>query len=94
MAQHPLQPLVRDEHGVVRFKQNAIIDWLFRTGQLDLNRIAIEVQQQGWQEEAQQLVQLLGYSLSGYGDLSYVTDEAYERAAAQGVDPGRDLLEF
>lgn len=25
--------------------------------------------------------QLIGYSLSGFGDLSYVSDEAFERAA-------------
>lgn len=28
-----------------------------------------------------QLAQLLGYSVSGYGDLPYVSDESYDKAA-------------
>jgi len=76
--EHPMQPLYKDEHGVVRFKSNLIIDYLFRAGILDLNRIGI---MSFPQEDQEQLAQLLGYSVSGFGDLSYVRDETYEKAA-------------
>ena len=36
-------------------------------------------------DERSQFAQLIGYSLSGYGDLSYVTDEQWIRASAQPV---------
>jgi len=50
---------------------------LFESGKIDLNQIAC----MNWSnEERQQLAQLLGYSLSGYGELSYVDDIAYEMA--------------
>lgn len=32
------------------------------------------------QEDREQFAQLIGYSLSGYGDLSYVSDESYDAA--------------
>ena len=31
-------------------------------------------------EDRQQFAQLIGYSLSGYGELNYVTDRAWEKA--------------
>ncbi len=34
-------------------------------------------------EDREQFAQLTGYSLSGFGDLDYVSDETYERAANQ-----------
>jgi hypothetical protein len=76
---HPIQPLVTDAQGVLRFKQNAIIGYLFESGLLNLNQIAL---MDFSQEDRQQVAQLLGYSLSGYGGLSYVDDEAYEAAEA------------
>ena len=72
-----MQPLIRDEHGVIRFKANRIIARLFDVDVLDLNRIMT------WDvpdEDRMQLAQLLGYSVGGYGELSYVTDESYEAA--------------
>lgn len=72
---HPMQPLVEDEHGVIRFKKNAIVsDMLDRDaangGQ---NKIAYEViTGKHTHEDYSQLMQLIGYSVSGYGDLSIV----------------------
>lgn len=77
--EHPMQPAGLDEHGVLRFKENKIIDYLFRSGKLSLNEIAI---MSFPEEDRMQVAQLLGYSLSGYGSLSYVTDESYDRAHA------------
>lgn len=81
---HPVQPLLEDEKGVLRFKRNKIIDWLFSTGKLDLNQVALlTARGQFPKEDEEQLAQLLGYSLSGFGDLSYVSEETYQRAEAQ-----------
>ena len=90
---HPIQPVAKDEHGVLRFKQNTIVsflvDWcagqnraagyqLLKTPNdkaPDLNTLArMNFPREDWV----QLAQLLGYSVSGFGDLSYVTDEDYE----------------
>ncbi|EHN8852274.1 hypothetical protein KY275_16880 [Enterobacter hormaechei] len=78
----PMQPLVIDAHGRLRFKENQIVrtllDYATEHG-YGLNEIARE---EFDAEDQMQLAQLIGYSLSGYGTLSYVTDESYERAAA------------
>lgn len=78
----PMQPLVIDAHGTLRFKENPIVrdllDYATEHG-YGLNEIALE---EFDAEDQMQLAQLIGYSLSGYGTLSYVTDESYERTAA------------
>jgi len=77
---HPIQPLQYDDEGVLRFRANAIVrhlvDWGREHGH-GLNEIAMmEFSNQDWQ----QLAQLIGYSLDGYGDLSYVDEATYEEA--------------
>lgn len=84
-ANHPIQPLVRDEHGTPRFKANAIVRFLLDQGPFDLNDLAGK----GFSnEDFEQLAQLIGYSLGGFSELSYVRDETYERAAmmSEGAD--------
>lgn len=66
---HPMQPIYLAKDKVVRFKENKIIVYLFNTGKLNLNEIAC---MDFPKEDHQQLAQLLGYSVSGFGDLSYV----------------------
>lgn len=75
---HPIQPLSLDEHGTLRFKANGIISHLFDTKELDLNSLSAMrcFSYNDWV----QLAQLLGYSLGGFGDLSYVSDEDYDAA--------------
>lgn len=80
----PDQPLVDDEHGTRRFRQNAIVRYLLDNGGIDLNALAVL---EFSAEDQMQFAQLIGYSLSGYGDLDYVTDEAYQRAANQTAKP-------
>lgn len=89
MSKHPIQPLALDESGVMRFKQNKIIQYLFEAGKIDLNEIArIDFPA----EDHQQLAQQLGYSLSSYGDLSYVDDDSYAAAdlMSEGHEDERD----
>ena len=81
---HPMQPIGWDGRGVIRFKSNAIIEWLFETERIDLNDIAIRAARGQFGEADQmQLAQLLGYSVSGYGDLSYASAESVDAADAE-----------
>lgn len=82
---HPMQPIGWDGHGVIRFKRNAIVDALLdectALGGIDLNDIAVRVQTGGFPIEDQiQLAQLIGYSVSGFGDLHYVPEEISAKA--------------
>jgi len=81
-----MQPLVADGDGP-RFKGNAIVRALLNHGRrtgLDLDRIA---EMDCTQDDRCQFAQLIGYGLSGYLELSYVSDEhaAEARAAAGGA---------
>ena len=67
----PMQPLIKG-----RFKENKIVSYCL-DNTADLNVIAT---MNFSVEDREQFAQLIGYSLGGYGDLSYVTDESYYRA--------------
>lgn len=90
---HPMQPVEVDDDGVVRFKRNNIVRYLLdwcasKNGAAgyhentsgpapDLNHLAtMNFSQEDWT----QLAQLGGYSISGFGELSYVSDEDYSKA--------------
>lgn len=77
MSHHPIQPLERDEQGVTRFKANAIVCYLLDEGGIDMNHLA---RKQFPSEDREQFAQLIGYSLSGFSELSYVSDETYGTA--------------
>jgi hypothetical protein len=81
-AHHPIQPLITSPDGVTRFKGNAIVRFLLDAGPFNLNQLAI---MQYSDEDREQFAQLIGYSLSGFGELSYVSDKTYNTAAAQPV---------
>ena len=78
-TKHPIQPLSIDDDGVLRFKSNAIVRYLLDNGGLDMNDLAVV--QEFTNEDHEQFAQLIGYSLSGFADLSYVSDKAYESAS-------------
>jgi hypothetical protein len=71
---HPIQPLIKDIHGRLRFKENRIVTFLLENGWYDMNSLAKE---DFSQEDREQFAQLIGYSLDGFGTLSYVSDETY-----------------
>jgi hypothetical protein len=65
-----MQPVVRAADGTIRFKQNQIIcdmQELCAKHGLDLNEIACRDYSK---DDRSQLMQLIGYSVSGYGNLS------------------------
>ena len=75
----PIQPIIKDPNGVVRFQRNKIVAFLLDNGPFDLNQLAM---MDFSPEDRRQFAQLIGYSLSGYGELSYVDDETYMTAEA------------
>jgi hypothetical protein len=77
MKKHPIQPLEKDSNGVLRFKKNAIVEYLLDNGGINLHDIACL----GFsREDHEQFAQLIGYSLSGFSSLSYASNEVYETA--------------
>lgn len=75
----PIQPIDIDERGALRFRKNTIVCRLLDEGGIDLNDIAM------WdapQTDREQFAMLIGYSLDGFGSLSYASDETYEAAVA------------
>jgi hypothetical protein len=81
---HPRQPILLAADNVVRFKENKIVSWMLEMGRLgakfDLNVIAL---QDFSQEDRIQLAQLIGYSVSGFGDLSYVPEAEVDACDAE-----------
>jgi hypothetical protein len=65
---HPMQPVVLDGHGVIRFKQNAVVRYLLDAGGIDMNMIAVLPFSQ---DDRQHFAQLIGYSVDGYAELEY-----------------------
>lgn len=75
---HPIQPIEKDDAGVFRFKENKIVLYLLVHGGINMNDLAV---QNFPDEDSVQFAQLIGYSLSGYSELSYVSDDDYGAAA-------------
>ena len=84
VPRHPVQPVVMVDD-VARFKENKIVRWMLEQGKegkrFDLNTIAATSFPQ---EDREQLAQLIGYSLSGFSELSYVSAETWEVATSNG----------
>lgn len=81
-VENPIQPLIKDCHGKIRFKANKVVEFLLDNGGIDMNKLACE---DFTNNDREQFAQLIGYSLDGYGTLSYVTDETYDTAHSLGV---------
>ncbi|MBY0510184.1 MAG: hypothetical protein K2P94_08505 [Rhodospirillaceae bacterium] len=70
VLQHLSRPLVWSEDGMLHFQPNAICHWLLETGHVCMNTIS----QQGFCDaDRAEFAQLIGYSVSGWGELDYVT---------------------
>lgn len=77
---HPMQPVYLDNDGVARFKANEIvkflIDWASSRG-IDMNTLAMLKFDR---DDREQFAQLIGYSVSGFNELGYVSNELAEKA--------------
>lgn len=86
---HPMQPVIKDV-GVLRFRENAIVRYLLDLARkhkiTDLNSLA---ELPFSQDDREQFAQLIGYTITGYHELSYVSDESAAQASelAHAVDP-------
>lgn len=74
---NPIQPLFTDNHGTVRFKENKIVSYLLDNGGIDMNQLAAL---SFTQDDREQFAQLIGYSLCGFDELRYVSNETYTAA--------------
>jgi hypothetical protein len=74
---HPVQPLLMDKRGTLRFKQNAIVVHLLEAGPIDMNHLATMTFSR---EDREQFAQLIGYSHDGAGDLSYFSEATWQEA--------------
>ena len=100
---HPMQPVVWDGKGVIRFQPNPIVQFLLKWASehgMDLNDLTWMSEDMGWtRNDWEHFAQLHGYSVSGWGSLSYVRDETWTRAetkqdallAKQPTDPAVPL---
>jgi len=89
---HPIQPVISDD-GTLRFRQNLVVRYLLNTGGLDLNDIG---RQDFPKEDLEQFYQLIGCTLSVFGDMPLVSDEVYEAARhmyEEGVPEEKARLE-
>jgi prolyl-tRNA editing enzyme YbaK/EbsC (Cys-tRNA(Pro) deacylase) len=68
-------PTFIDEDGVQRFEQNSVLCHLFQTGKLDLNQLAVDYHEKKFSKvDYAELNMMLGYSVSGFCDLSSFQD--------------------
>lgn len=79
---HPIQPIEKDSNGIVRFRGNSIVAFLAKDRLNELARM--EFPDEDWE----QLAQLIGYSLSGFGDLCYVHADTLTAAHKMADHPG------
>jgi hypothetical protein len=90
---HPMQEVVRVGK-VPRFRENKLISILLAEAEksgFDLNTVAL-MNARGEVEDHDviQLMQLIGYSVSGYGDLTYV--QRHQTKALVPADEAADAL--
>lgn len=92
----PMQPVMTDRDGTRRFVENRIIRDLVEFSATHGRGIHAIAAGDYTDQERQQFAQLNGYSIRGYGELSYVDDVAYEQACAQsdGDDPDQVRLDL
>lgn len=77
LSNSPMQPVEIDNNGVARFRENKLVSLAIDRLPNGMNTLRM------WQatdEERTQVAQLVGYTIGGYAELDYVSDEAYLRA--------------
>lgn len=80
MGKHRMQKIHIDKNGVARFRENAIVRHLLDAGPSDMNTIGA---MQFSRSDREQFAQLIGYSVSGFGELSYASEKSVAKADAK-----------
>jgi len=70
---NPMQPVVLAEDWIIRFQKNDIVVALPRCASWHGFSLSDLAKMQFSRDDRAQLAQLIGYSVSGFGDLSYVS---------------------
>ena len=76
---HPIQPLIVDSSGTVRYKENAIVSFLLDALPGGLNEIARQRGHKFSEEDYTQLMMLIGYS---HSNASMIPDEVWAASMA------------
>jgi hypothetical protein len=74
-----MQPVVT-VCGVERFKENKIVSYLLDAGPIDMNALAI---MRFSNEDREQFAQLIGYSVCGFCELSYVSEDTKNKLSGE-----------
>jgi hypothetical protein len=78
-AKHPRQPIGIAPDGIVRFKPNALLRLLVDGGHINLNVVILRAQESRIpDEDLAQFWQLLGTSISAFGEHDFVSSEEAE----------------
>lgn len=77
---HPMQPIVM-VNGVARFQKNALVEYLLDNGGISLNDLAMLPNIS--RADREQFAQLIGYSVSGFGELGYSRKKTVAKADAR-----------
>lgn len=73
---NPTQPFIINKKGIIRFKENKIVTYLLDKSGINLNTLyALGFEA----EDMAQFAQLIGYSVGGFSELEWVSDEDYLR---------------
>ena len=81
---HPIQ-YIKDN----RFVGNDIVRYLLDNGGIGLNKLAILPFSN---DDREQFAQLIGYSLSGYANLGYVSEATFNAASLMSDGENNELL--
>lgn len=76
---HPMQHVVRVGN-VIRFRENEIVRYLLDHGGIDLNHLG-GMPGRFSLADWEQFYQLIGYSVSGYGDLAHTGNVSWHSVA-------------
>lgn len=84
--EEPMQPVGVDQYGTHRFLENRIVRDMLefsRPRGFGLNEMASKAASGDYsRSEQEQFAQLIGYSVDGYADLSFVSNKSADRAIA------------
>ena len=82
-AKQPTQPIVWAKDGIIRFKENPLVRTVLDAAtdgrRMSMNDLAL---MEFSREDREQFAQLIGYSVSGFGELSYCRPRVVAEADA------------
>lgn len=83
MSEIPMRPIFIDDANRPAFKGNAVIQYLVRSGKLNMVQAVEKIADKSLpQEDIDEFYQLVGYSIGGYCEIKFVSDESCEKALA------------